>query len=211
MDKSEIKELREKFDRANQGHVFHYWDVLNTAQQEHLLAQVQRIDPRYINTLYSRALDAQITSPLSPGAADAVGEDSEELSPPPAQNLVPGPASDAWAALGLDAIRAGSVAVLLLAGGQGTRLGSFAPKGCYNVDLPSQKSLFQLQAERILSLGNQAGHPIRWYIMTSGPTREATERFFRDASFFGLDSANVVFFEQGALFFQSTFLISSNT
>lgn len=113
--------------------------------------------------------------------------------------------SATWAALGLEAISRGDVAVILMAGGQGTRLGSSSPKGCYDIGLPSHKSLFQIQAEKLLRVQQLANDKhgtnakVPWYIMTSEPTRKATESFFKDHSFFGLDAGQVIFFNQGTL------------
>ncbi|TQD98386.1 hypothetical protein C1H46_015987, partial [Malus baccata] len=114
-----------------------------------------------------------------------------------------------WWKMGLKAIYEGKLGVLLLSGGQGTRLGSSDPKGCFNIGLPSGKSLFQLQAERILCVqrlaaqaineGSAAPLQIHWYILTSPFTDESTRKFFESHKYFGLEADQVTFFQQGTI------------
>lgn len=107
--------------------------------------------------------------------------------------------------LGLQQIADGRVAALLLAGGQGTRLGVSDPKGMFDVGLPSNKTLYQLQGERLRRLCHLARDltgkdcAIPWYIMTSEQTKEPTDAFFTDRSYFGLNPSDVFIFEQQTL------------
>eukprot|EP00569_Conticribra_weissflogii_P001940 CAMPEP_0171351632 /NCGR_PEP_ID=MMETSP0878-20121228/39613_1 /TAXON_ID=67004 /ORGANISM="Thalassiosira weissflogii, Strain CCMP1336" /LENGTH=486 /DNA_ID=CAMNT_0011857001 /DNA_START=128 /DNA_END=1588 /DNA_ORIENTATION=+ len=101
--------------------------------------------------------------------------------------------------IGLDAIESGKVAALLLAGGQGTRLGYDGPKGMYDIGLPSGRTLFRLIAERLKKLGaltRKGDGAIPFYVMTSPLNHEQTTSYFRQHDDFGLD---VTFFPQGTL------------
>lgn len=199
-DQEELQKLREKYEKAHQDHVFHYYDELDVAGKASLFAQLSRIDPDHINEIADKALksnkDEKEESKIEPlpehATASILDSSKEDL--------------DSWYHHGLQLISENKVAVVLMAGGQGTRLGSSAPKGCYNIGLPSEKSLFQLQAERIVKLQELAGDKhekenvlVPWYIMTSGPTRKATQDFFEEHKYFGLPKENVIFFEQGIL------------
>lgn len=114
-----------------------------------------------------------------------------------------------WWSEGLRLVGDGEVAVLVLAGGQGTRLGPGAPvaKGMLELSVPEPKSLFQLQAERLLLVENLASlvtgtetkRRIPWVVMTSDATDSATRAFFEEKSFFGLEKSQVWFLKQSSL------------
>jgi UDP-N-acetylglucosamine/UDP-N-acetylgalactosamine diphosphorylase len=71
----------------------------------------------------------------------------------------------------------------------------------YDFGLPSHKTLFRLQAERMKRLGQLSGKGGRvpWYIMTSPLNDAATRKYFEENDFFGLKSKDVMFFAQGTL------------
>ena len=101
--------------------------------------------------------------------------------------------------VGMKAVENGQVAALLLAGGQGTRLGFNGPKGMYDIGLPSGKTLFEFMSERIKKLGQLSGRgdkAIPFYIMTSPLNHKVTTEYFAKHDNFGID---VHFFPQGTL------------
>lgn len=198
----EVQQLRQKYDAAGQGHVFTFYDSLKTAEKSQLFQQLSTFNPNRINELADIALHPPQTSSSEPA----------KLEPLPASATASILDSDPvdlekYYNEGLRLVSENKVAVVLMAGGQGTRLGSSAPKGCFDIGLPSHKPLFQIQAERIAKVqtlaekthNNNKKVVVPWYVMTSGPTNKATEEFFQKNNYFGLDKSNVKFFEQGVL------------
>ena len=100
---------------------------------------------------------------------------------------------------GEDLLRRGRVAVVIVAGGQGSRLGINAPKGVVEVTPVSSKSLFCLHAQKIVALCLKYGTSIPVFIMTSRANNAQTKEFFAKHSYFGLNRDDVFFFVQGML------------
>lgn len=96
-------------------------------------------------------------------------------------------------------LREGKVGCLLVAGGQGTRLGHTLPKGMFPISPVMEKSLFQLLAEQVLARSRIAGRTIPYFIMTSEATHFLTVNFFAEHNYFGLDPDSVHFFQQGTM------------
>lgn len=189
------------FRQAKQDHLFKYFDELTKEQRQELLDQLSTIDDpvKLVETVKSaikfsssNACNRTFTQLPKEQSASTLDIDEETR-----RN---------WYDLGLKAISENEVGVILMAGGQGTRLGSNAPKGCYDIELPSSRSLFQIQAEKILKIQQltkkvypNSNPCIQWYIMTSQPTRVSTEEFFSKNDYFGLKKEQITFFNQGTL------------
>jgi UDP-N-acetylglucosamine/UDP-N-acetylgalactosamine diphosphorylase len=101
--------------------------------------------------------------------------------------------------LGREAMAAGRCGVLLVAGGQGSRLGFEAPKGMFPIGPVRNTSLFETFATRIKERSRQAGKRIPWYIMTSPTNRAQTQQYFASNKYFGLPPEDVMFFIQGVM------------
>lgn len=199
---ADVESLRMRLRPHGQEHLLQFWDQLDEVQRRELVHDIDGIDFAEVNRFFRHTMES---------SSDEEKLD-ERLQPIPSQVLGAITRTNDqqlrhYEDLAMAEISKGRVAALLLGGGQGTRLGATYPKGMYDVGLPSRKSLYQLQGERLVKLqqlarernGAGEGGAITWYIMTSDHTKEPTLEFLRRHHYFGLDEDDVVVFEQGNL------------
>ena len=180
-----LAEAKQRLAACGQEHVLEYWKGLSKAERSALLAQVAAIDPKSVKAC---------AAALRGGAAAAV-DTSRGLAPKVAE--LKGAALARAVAAGERELQAGRVAALLVAGGQGSRLGYDGPKGCYSIGPVTGAPLFHFHARKILARSRRYGRPIPFYVMTSEANNAATVECFRANGYFGLDPKDVFFFTQG--------------
>jgi len=173
-----------KLKGCGQEHVLDGFKKLPKKTQAALLAQIAKIDSKDVK---------YCASALACGGAAA--DSSKGVAPKVA--VLKGKALASAVAAGEAELRAGRVAALLVAGGQGSRLGYDGPKGCYSIGPITGAPLFYFHARKILARSQRYGKPIPFYVMTSEANAAATEECFRGHNYFGLDPKNVFFFAQG--------------
>lgn len=185
------QELRALAEAKGQGHIFAFWDQLEPSRREALLEQVRRIDFDLMERLCRELLDQ--SGPKEP----------VELSP---AEIIPLPTTDEERRRedrarerGEELLRAGRVAAFVVAGGQGSRLGLDGPKGAFVIGPVTDRTLFQIHAEKIRALSRRHGRRIPWLVMTSEANHEDTREEFRRRAHFGLDEEDCILFQQGML------------
>ena len=178
-------------------------ETLNATGQQELAAHLETLsgDARRLleRDIASQDWEELKTLYAEKSTASKADNVSADLKPMPFRIAEDDLKYNYWKEIGEMLLGKGKVAAFLVAGGQGSRLGFDGPKGMFDIGLPSHKSLFQLQAERLQNLSAQVGHPIPWCIMTSPLNHEATVNFFTEHNFFGMDRDNIRFFEQGTI------------
>ncbi|MBO5104298.1 MAG: UDPGP type 1 family protein, partial [Ruminococcus sp.] len=97
---------------------------------------------------------------------------------------------------GAEAIKNGKVGAVLLAGGQGTRLGFDKPKGMFNIGVTKELYIFECLMNNLLKVVESTGAYVPLYIMTSEKNHHDTVSFFEEKNYFGYDSSYIKFFIQ---------------
>ena len=167
----------------DQLHLLKYYEELEPDRQASLLEQISAIDWNLIHMVGQKPVsDTEAEKKIEPLGAMELSEIEQR--------------HDEFEAIGLEALRAQKTGAVLLAGGQGTRLGFDKPKGMFNIGVTRPLYIFECLINNLMDVVKQAGAWVPLYIMTSQKNHEETTSFFREHDYFGYDPEYIHFFRQ---------------
>jgi UDP-N-acetylglucosamine/UDP-N-acetylgalactosamine diphosphorylase len=190
---SNHRELAARLAPFNQEHLLRFWDELDEAGRKNLASQIAAIDLEQVARLFHQGAGLQDWAAMS-----------RRATPAPAMRLADRQSGRPWTSAqarerGAEALAAGEIGVLLVAGGQGSRLGFDHPKGMYSIGPVSGASLLQIHFEKSLATAGRYGAPVPIYMMTSPVTHDEQAQYLDERDRFGLPADDVVLFCQGTM------------
>lgn len=183
-----VEEMKEVLKREGQEHLLLAYDRLDEAGKEVLKKRIETIDWEECRRLYALTKQKKEFSdvklePIS--ATDASTLTDEEI--------------EKMTKIGEEEIKKGKYAVVMMAAGQGTRLGHTGPKGTFDFGLKSHKTIFEVFADKLKEVREAIGVSVPWYIMTSRENYQDTVQFFEAHDYFGYREGVKKFFMQKQL------------
>lgn len=176
-----FEQAKAKLSGAGQEHLLRYYEELNEEQRENLLRQIEHLDMELPKMVEHGVKEAErgVLAPLGAITLDEIDKKRES-----------------YETSGIQAIKKCKVGAVLLAGGQGTRLGLDGPKGMLNIGVDKELFLFERLVGNLMEVVEKTGAWIPLFIMTSEKNNEDTVTFFKEKNYFGYDPRYVFFFVQ---------------
>lgn len=172
--------IKEKLAARDQLQVLRCYDALTEQQRIQLLEQIAALDLSLLEHIGQSADAARgHIAPLGALTLPEIAAQKQQFTEQ-----------------GLEALKQGKVGAVLLAGGQGTRLGLDGPKGTLNVGVSRKLYLFECLVQNLLAVVRQCGAWVPLYVMTSEKNHAETTAFFEAHGYFGYAADQVHFFKQ---------------
>lgn len=168
--------------KYGQEHILAGYEELDEKEKIKLLSQIELIDFSVLENLSEENRHSSKRGKFEPLGAVTI----EDI----ARN------SDKYYSVGTEAIKNGKVAAVLLAGGQGTRLGFEKPKGMFDIGVTRELYIFECLINNLLKVVERTGAFVPLYIMTSEKNHDDTVNFFEEKNYFGYNKEYVKFFIQ---------------
>ncbi len=180
--------VKEKLAKYGQEHLLNFYNELSEDKKSELLDEILTIDFKQLEDLYE-------TTKTKPDFTESKIEPIAHVTKAELSNEE----IEKYTKIGEEIVKQGKLAVVTMAGGQGTRLGHSGPKGTYDIGLSSHKSIFELLCDNVKEAKEKYGVVIPWYIMTSNENNEDTVKFFEENNYFNYPKSAIKFFKQGTL------------
>jgi UTP--glucose-1-phosphate uridylyltransferase len=188
--------MEEKFEQVEK--------ILKKTGQEHLLKQYERLTDdkkkqEFLNSILTIDFDAINEIYLN----SKKNSDNEDFTIEPIKFIDKEKIDEKeyieYEKLGKEIIKNRKLAVVTMAGGQGTRLGHTGPKGTFDLGLGNHKSIFEILCDTLKAENEKYGVSVPWYIMTSDENNAETVEFFEKNNYFGYNKGDIFFFTQSKL------------